>query len=64
MRFATEAFEAGLISATDMMTAHSAWISANSDRIDASIDLMMCNSYLKKAQGQIFSDALEAVELK
>lgn len=63
-RFAKEAFEAGLISATDMMKAQSAWISANSDRIDASIDLRMCNSYLKKAQGKILVEEPDASEVK
>jgi outer membrane protein TolC len=51
LRFAKEAYEAGVVNSTDLMEAHNGWLLAKSEKIDAQIDLMMCQSYLKEALG-------------
>jgi len=52
LKFAQDAFDEGLVSVSDLMKAQTAWIKANSERIDSSINYRMCNLYLKKAQGK------------
>jgi outer membrane protein TolC len=52
VRFANEAFDAGLIGSTDLMEAQTAWLMANSEKIDSKIEVKMCELYLKKAIGQ------------
>ena len=52
VRFANEAFDAGLIGSTDLMEAQTAWLMANSEKIDSKIDVKMCELYLKKAIGE------------
>lgn len=51
LRFAKEAFEAGVAGSTDLLEAHNGWLLAKSEEIDAQIDIMMCRSYLKEALG-------------
>jgi outer membrane protein TolC len=51
LRFAREAFEAGVAGSTDLMEAHNGWLLAKSEKIDAQIDIMMCHSYLREALG-------------
>ena len=51
LRFAREAFEAGVAGSTDLLEAHNGWLLAKSEKIDAQIDIMMCRSYLKEALG-------------
>lgn len=53
LRFANEAFEAGVIGSTELMEAQTAWLQANSQRIDAGIDVRLCEVYLNKAKGEI-----------
>ena len=52
LRYANVGFEEGVISASDAMAAHTAWISAHSEMIDAQIDLKLCRIYLNKALGR------------
>ncbi|MDR0660725.1 MAG: TolC family protein [Prevotellaceae bacterium] len=52
LRYANVGFEEGVISASDAMAAHTAWISAHSELIDAQIDAMLCKIYLNKALGR------------
>ncbi|MFA7115871.1 MAG: TolC family protein [Bacteroidales bacterium] len=52
LNYAQDAYNEGLITASDLMKAQTAWIKAKSDRIDSSIDLRMCNLYFKRAQGE------------
>jgi len=59
LRYASEGFEAGVITSTDLLGAQTAWLSAKSDFIDANIDLKLCNLYLAKSLG-----TLRAPELK
>lgn len=51
LRFAKESFEAGVAGSTDLMEAHNGWLLSKSEKIDARIDIMMCQSYLKEALG-------------
>lgn len=52
LKLADEAYKEGLISITDLMAAQTAWASANSERIDAGIDVRLCELYLKRARGE------------
>ena len=52
LKFANEAFDAGLVSSTDLMTAQTAWLSASSENIDSKIEVKLCELYLKKALGK------------
>jgi outer membrane protein len=51
LRSASEGFEAGVISMSDLMAAQTAWLSAKSEYIDAGIDVRLTNLYLKKSLG-------------
>ena len=51
LRLAELSYKEGLISVTDLLAAQTAWISANSDKIDAGIDARLCELYLRKAVG-------------
>lgn len=53
LRTANEGFEAGVITSTDLLAAQTAWLSAKSDCIDATIDVKLCNLYLQKALGTL-----------
>lgn len=53
LRFANEAFDAGVITSSDLMEAQTAWLSANSERIDAGIEVRLCELYLNKAKGKM-----------
>lgn len=53
LRYATVGFDEGVISASDVLAAHTMWISAHSDFIDAQIDVKLCNVYLNQALGRI-----------
>lgn len=53
LRYATEGFEAGVITSTDLLGAQTAWLSAKSENIDACIDLKLCNLYLSKSLGTL-----------
>lgn len=59
LRYATEGFNEGVITSTDLLGAQTAWLSAKSDNIDAKIDVKLCNLYLAKSLG-----TLNAPELK
>lgn len=52
LRYANVGFEEGVISASDALTAHTAWISAHAEEIDAQIDVKLCRIYLDKALGR------------
>ena len=53
LRFAQEAFNAGMATATDLMQAQTAWLSASSDKIDADIEAQVCETYFKKYTGTL-----------
>ena len=52
LKYANEAFDAGIASSTELMTAQTSWLSANSEKIDSKIELKICELYLKKALGE------------
>jgi len=52
LSYANYGFEEGVITASDAMAAHTAWISAHSELIDAQIDVVLCQIYLNKALGR------------
>lgn len=56
LRSATVGFEAGIIPTNTVLAAHTAWLSAHSEFIDAGIQLQMCASSLRKAEGQYNSN--------
>jgi len=53
LRCANEGFTSGILTLTDLLEAETAWLSGNSDYIDATIDVKLCNLYLKKALGTL-----------
>ena len=53
LRYATEGFNEGVITSTDLLGAQTAWLSAKSELIDANIDAKLCNVYLAKSLGTL-----------
>lgn len=53
LRYATLGFEEGVIPASNVLEAHTAWLSAQSEKIDAQIDVKLTEIYLKKATGDL-----------
>ena len=51
LRYANSGFEEGVMATSDVLTAHSAWVSAHSENIDAQIDLKLSKVYLNRALG-------------
>jgi len=54
LHYATIGFETGNITTSTLMEAQTAWLKANSENIDAQIDVQLCNVYLQKALGNLF----------
>lgn len=52
LRYANAGFEEGVISASDALAAHTAWLSAHSEIIDSQIDIKLCKVYLNKSLGR------------
>jgi len=53
LKYATVGQESGVIATSALMEAQTAWLKANSEDIDAQIDLQMCKTYLQKAMGNL-----------
>jgi outer membrane protein TolC len=53
LQSATLGFEEGVIPASNVLEAHTAWLSAQSERIDAQIDVKLADVYLRKATGEL-----------
>lgn len=53
LKNATDGFEEGVITSTDLLGAQTAWLSAKSENIDARIDARLCNLYLEKSLGTL-----------
>ena len=60
LRYATLGFEEGVIPASNVLEAHTAWLSAQSEKIDAQIDVKLTEIYLKKATGNLQFDNLRS----
>lgn len=52
LQMAQDAFATGVISSSDLMTAQTAWLSASSELLDASIEVQMDYLYLNQALGR------------
>ena len=50
---ATIGFEAGVIPSSTVLEAQTAWLKANSEKIDAQIEAKLCELYLKKVTGKL-----------
>lgn len=53
LRYATLGFEEGVIPPSNVLEAHTAWLSAQSEKIDAQIDVKLTLACLKKAIGTL-----------
>ena len=51
LRQAQIGFKEGVMTVDNVMEAQTAWLKANSERIDAQIDVQLCDTYLKKVLG-------------
>lgn len=55
LMYANEGFTEGVITASDVLMAQTAWLSAKSENIDAAIDVKLSNLYLQKSLGTLLS---------
>lgn len=53
LRQATLGYHEGVMTLSTVMEAQTAWLKANSEKIDAEIDVRLCNVYLSKVLGNI-----------
>lgn len=53
LRYATLGFEEGVIAPSNVLEAHTAWLSAQSEKIDAQIDVKLTDIYLQKSLGTL-----------
>lgn len=51
LRYATEGFDEGVLTATDLLMAQTAWLSAKSNYIDATVEVKLNDVYLQKSLG-------------
>lgn len=51
--YAQEGFDAGVVTSTDLLMAQTAWLSAESEYLDATVDVKLNNLYLKKSTGSL-----------
>ena len=51
LKLADESFQAGVCSSSDLMAAQTAWLSAQSEVVDAQIEIAMSRVYLRQALG-------------
>lgn len=53
LRMAQVAFREGVSTTDEVMAAQTAWLKANSEKIDAEIDVQLCDVYLSKVLGTL-----------
>ena len=53
LRMATAGFEAGVIDTNTVLAAQTAWLKANTEQIEAGIDLRVAEAMLRRAEGEI-----------
>ena len=53
LRYATIGFEEGVIAPSNVLEAHTAWLSAQSEKIDAQSDVKLTEIYLQKSLGTL-----------
>lgn len=49
-------FREGVLTADDVIAAQTAWVKANSERIDSEIGIRLCRTYLSKVMGTLMKD--------
>ena len=53
LRYANLGFKEGVIPTSNVLEAQTAWLSAQSEKIDAQIEVKLTEVYLKKALGNL-----------
>ena len=53
LRYATLGFQEGVIPTSNVLEAQTAWLSAQSDKIDAQIDVKLTEVYLQRSMGTL-----------
>lgn len=53
LKFANKGFREGVIPTSNVMEAQTAWLSAQTEKIDAQIDIRLADTYLQKALGHL-----------
>lgn len=53
LNYATYGFEEGVIPSNTVLEAHTNWLAAQSDKIDAQLDIKLTQTYFKKAVGTL-----------
>jgi len=53
LRYAKLGFSEGVIPTSNVLEAQTAWLSAQSDKIDAQIDVKLTQVYLRKSMGTL-----------
>ena len=53
LRMANLGFREGMMPASTTLEAHTAWLQAESEKIDAEIDVKLTETYLQKALGKL-----------
>jgi outer membrane protein TolC len=56
LRMAQAGFKEGVLSIDNVMEAQTAWLKANSENIDAEIEVYLCNVYLSKVLGTLINN--------
>lgn len=56
LRYANIGFKEGVIPASEVIAAHTAWLSAHAENIDAQIDIILSKTYLNQALGRNLAD--------
>ena len=64
LRMAQAGFEEGVVSASDLMQAQTAWVSAKSEIIDAKINLALTELYFNQALGKVNVPQIDRKERK
>lgn len=54
MRQAELGFKEGMLTTNDVIAAQTAWLAANSEKIDAEIGIRLCQTYLSKVLGNLY----------
>lgn len=54
LRIATLSFREGMATTDNVLEAQTAWLRAHSEKIDALIDVELCNTYLSKCLGTLY----------
>ena len=56
LRYANEGMKEGVIPLSNVLEAHTAWLKAHSEKVEADVDLRLANLYLLKSAGMLSTD--------